>query len=365
MACSCNCSPCSCSPSPTTCCTPTTESVEYTFENANLVGIGVFDNEADYLVQFRGLVSNSAALTLTLDATDNTIEFDFDDAALVADIPTADTTTRGIAETATNAEALAKAATDKILTPSNLAALGSSTTFAGLVELATDAETIAGVSTTLAVTPAGLAAAGALYGTTTFADAVARMASGGAFVGQFGSQQDTNTAWLAFDTGANGWLQIASHGSNFDVNNGGNVTWTVGSAEWILDGDGGTGTVRFQNFANTIFDSATEFTDEVTVLGDTVLGDGAGSVLNFENPTFQFNGAVVADAVVCTDGSGNPNPLFIAQFLSDVNVQSGYTTFANPATLRTCDTATVTLPQLAQLVGTLIEDLKALQLPSA
>ncbi len=128
MSCGCNSNPCSCQPRPSVCCTPTVESVEYTFENANIVGIGFFDNEADYLVQFRGLVSNSAALTLTLNATDNTIEIDFDDAALVADIPDATTTQRGILETATNAEALAKAAADKIVTPSNFAAMASTTT---------------------------------------------------------------------------------------------------------------------------------------------------------------------------------------------------------------------------------------------
>lgn len=39
-------------------------------------------------------------------------------------------------------------------------------------------------------------------------------------------------------------------------------------------------------------------------------------------------------------------------------VQTGYTAFTNPATTRTCNTATVTLQQLAQIVGTLVEDLK-------
>ena len=78
-------------------------------------------------MQFRGLVSNSLALTVTLDAGNNVIALDFDSSLLVADIPDADTTTRGILETATNAEAQAKAATNKILVPSNLAALGSTT----------------------------------------------------------------------------------------------------------------------------------------------------------------------------------------------------------------------------------------------
>lgn len=58
---------------------------------------------------------------------------------------------------ASDAEALAKSATDKALTPANLAAIGSTTTFAGLVELATSAETITGTDTARAVTPKGLA----------------------------------------------------------------------------------------------------------------------------------------------------------------------------------------------------------------
>lgn len=45
--------------------------------------------------------------------------------------------------------------------------------------------------------------------------------------------------------------------------------------------------------------------------------------------------------------------------------QTGYTTILNPATIRTFDSATVTLPQLAQAWGTLVEDLKAKALISA
>ncbi len=76
----------------------------------------------------------------------------------------ATTTVQGIVELATNAEAIAKASTTVVLTPSNLAALGASETFAGLVELATDAEAIAGVSTTVVITPANLTAALATAG---------------------------------------------------------------------------------------------------------------------------------------------------------------------------------------------------------
>ncbi|WP_287323720.1 hypothetical protein [Mesorhizobium sp.] len=70
----------------------------------------------------------------------------------------ASTTASGIVELATDAEAIAKADTARVITPSNLAALGTSATFAGLVELATDAETQTGTDTARAITPANLTA---------------------------------------------------------------------------------------------------------------------------------------------------------------------------------------------------------------
>jgi len=59
---------------------------------------------------------------------------------------------------ASDAEALAKSATNRAITPGNLAVIGSTATFSGLVELATTAEAIAGSDTARAVTPAGVAA---------------------------------------------------------------------------------------------------------------------------------------------------------------------------------------------------------------
>lgn len=70
----------------------------------------------------------------------------------------ATTTSPGAVELATDSEAQAKTDTARAITPSNLAALGSSATFAGFVELATDAETQTGTDTARAVTPANLTA---------------------------------------------------------------------------------------------------------------------------------------------------------------------------------------------------------------
>lgn len=371
MACSCNSTPCGCRV--TVCCTPIVESVEYTFENGNLIGIGVFDNDTDNLVQFRGIVSNSAALTVTLDAGNNVIVLDFDDAALVADIPDATTTQRGILETATNAEALAKAATDKILTPSNLAALGGTTTFAGLLELATDAETIAGVSTTLAVTPAGLAAVGATYGTTTWADGVARAAAVPTFAGQFGTQLDTDIAWIATSTVAGGFDRplLVLTKDNVSDNDATQIDFTGGSY-LQLDSTDASG-VFIVNIPMTL-----GALGSLTVNGTLEV---AGT-FDLNGAQFEVAGiAVPANSVLITAGAGVPSSALRSTFLSTANVQTGWgtpsstlarTTFAtyagavisNPPTQAEVQAINDALVIVSQRLGALITDLKAVLLPA-
>lgn len=353
MSCGCNSNPCSCQPRPSVCCAPTQESVLYTFENGNLTGVGVFDNETDFLVQFRGIVSDSSSLTVTLNAVDNTIVLDFDSAALVADIPDATTTQRGILETSTNAEAQAKAATDKILTPSNLAALGGTTTFSGLLELATDAETITGTDTVRATTPAGVAAAAALYKTMTFADAVARGAAVPGFAGQFGAQLDTEQAYVAGSAAAGDWNGLFTFGGITTMS--GATTLNLNGSSLTLTGGGlvidGTNTNSFGG--NYTFNNATVTLSNVTTWDfgtDTVLKIGAATV--------------PANSVLTTGGIGVISSTLQSDFISVQNTQTGYTTFTNPATLRTLNTATATTQQVAQCLGTLIEDLKAVLLPA-
>ena len=65
-------------------------------------------------------------------------------------------TAPGIVELATNAEAQAVTATDKVLTPANLGAVTATDARKGIIELATDAEVQTGTDTVRAVTPAGL-----------------------------------------------------------------------------------------------------------------------------------------------------------------------------------------------------------------
>lgn len=95
------------------------------------------------------------AETLALSATDKVVT-PSNLAAL-----NASETQEGIGEIATDAEAIAKTESgNKFLVPSNLAALGSSATFAGLIEIATDAEAQAKSDSGRAVVPANLAASG-------------------------------------------------------------------------------------------------------------------------------------------------------------------------------------------------------------
>lgn len=376
MSCSCNCTPCNCQPRPSICCTPTVESITYTFENANLSGIGVFDNETDQLVQFRGIVSDSVALTVTLDAVNNTIVLDFDDAALVAAIPDATTTQRGILETATNAEALAKAAADKILTPSNLAALGSTTSFAGMVELATDAETIAGVSSTLAVTPAGLLAATSLYRTTTFVDGVARGAAVPEFQGQFGAQLDVNSAWLANGVGAGDWLQVLT-GNTTNTLNSVLTTISFQNGTFTFEGVGGTGTLTVDNMlAVTFFQAPTTFsTSDVTFSNSDVTFNASARI-------FDSGGVIPADSILLTTSTaGQLSSLGIATFLSESNTEvwvapagsflrTSFTTYtgqtiSNPPTQAEVQTLDDAVAAISQRFGALIIDLMATLKPHA
>lgn len=368
MSCPCGCNPCNCLPSPSTCCTPTTETVEYTFENANLAGVGVFDNETDNLVQFRGIVSDSVALTVTLNATDNTIVLNFDDESLIADIPDATTTQRGILETATNAEALAKAALDKILTPSNLAALGSTTTFAGLVELATNAEAIAGVSTTVAVTPAALKAASDNYATVTFADAVARNAATPAFAGQLGAQLDTAGAYVGASTTAGDWNQLLTLGA-VNTATTGSTTLNMNATVLTLVGNGDL------ILTNTNFEvdgGNSEFHGGETTFGVVA---GASQIVNFANAVIHLqSNPFAAEAVLGVNASSEAEAFDLNTFVSDANTQlygaatgtvarTAFATYAgqaisNPPTQAEVQALDDAVVIVSQRLGALINDLR-------
>lgn len=116
----------------------------------------------DNAVTYRVVLKSSSGATIAEDDPYVSSSFASDLAAHNADPAshvTATTTNRGVvSELANDAEAQAKTDTSRVLTPSNLAALGATDTLAGLIEIATDAEVQAGTDTGRAVTPAGLQA---------------------------------------------------------------------------------------------------------------------------------------------------------------------------------------------------------------
>lgn len=360
MSCSCNCNPCTCEV--TNCCNspcvvqlPDTDPVAYTFENANLMGVGVLHAVDGTLVQFRGIVSTSPALNVTLDSPNAVINIDFDGSLLIAEIPTASETERGIAEVATQAETNAGIVDNVIVTPAKLAGRTATETRTGILEIATQAEVTTGTDDTRAVTPLKLAtfAAGQLT-TRTFADGVARGGATPAYDGQMGVQLDINVPFVANGTGVGDFdVPVLIDGANTlsaamtIANAGFNITHT------------GAGAVVFDNAGGVSFTIA-----DARLLANTQLGNGSGEFVNFEGAILQINGGTVTDSLLGTDNTGFAVDYSISLFLSQYNTQTGYTTFSNPATIRTCDTATVTLQQLAQLVGTLINDLKARLLPT-
>ncbi len=172
------CSTCGCFPQQCQCIirtVPCNFEGEITLTNVNTLGVGMADSQDGNALNFRGVASASVSLTITYDNNNHAAMFELNIPAIVADIPDATTSQRGVLETATDAEAIAKVAQDKLITPSNLAALGASTTFSGFIEIATNAEALAGISALLAITPASLAAVLATVGDTkTWADAAAR-----------------------------------------------------------------------------------------------------------------------------------------------------------------------------------------------
>ncbi len=293
----------------------------------NLSGICVVDAFQAGTIYFRGVASNSALLTVSLDATNHVVLLDLDVNGIAAALPQATTTQRGVGETATDAEALAKFSTTVFVTPSNFAAMAASTTFAGFTAYATNAQAITGTSAALALTPANLTA---VFATNPlqriFADSVARAAATPLFIGQWGYQSDTGQQYVGYGGAPGFWRAIITDGVQNDIQG-------------------------FQISTGTL-----------SMLSTLQMSNG--SVLDFSSGQIAVNGGVQTDSLIGTDNTGTGTAYQLINFLSAFQVRTGYTPFTNPATIRTCNTGTVTLQQLAQLVGTLIEDLKAFLTPA-
>lgn len=321
-------------------CPSSGEGTTYTFENVNVTGQGVFSGLSGTAVQFKGIASSDASVTVTNDAGNKVINLAVNTTAVVAAIPDSTTTVKGKTAYATDAESIAKASTTKALTASNLAALGASTTFQGLTRLATIPEAETGTATDIAVTPAGLdAVASAIPTQRVFANLAARTAAVPDYVGQVGVQQDTFVAYIGTDTVAGAWdiVLFAFGGIN------------VVPSDTIIDLENGDLTIQDSN--------------------------GNGHTLNiYDNGALNFTAsgklfiqdvAIPANSVVTSNvAAGQVNSKPINQFISTDNVTDVYT-LGTYTTRRTVpNAATATTEQTMDVVCTLLSDLIATLKPT-
>jgi len=341
----------------------------YASENINTLGIGVYDSTDGTTFQFRGVYSDSAALTVSLDAGNNAIKLSLDGAAIVNDLPQATTTQIGVGETSTDAEAIAKASITTFLTPSNLAALGASTTFIGLIEISTDAEALAGVSAVLALTPANLTAVLATIGSTeVWADAVARAAADPDFTGQFGTQIDTFIPYISSSAAVGGF--------DFPLMVLGNAQNQL-PASTIVDLN--TFTMEFQN-GDFVYQGGGAFFDN----GQFRFGSSASLDVDFgaQARVYAANVIVPANSVFITTGTaGEFSSSLINTFVSNANVQTyglptsvlarttfatyGGQTISNPPTQAEVQALDDAVVIASQRLGALITDLMATLKPHA
>jgi hypothetical protein len=346
---------------------------QYDMVNINTLGIGTYDSTEGTTFQMRGIYSANASLTVTLDAANGAILLTLDTGSIIDDLPQATTTQRGVGETATDAEAIAKASTTVFVTPNNFAAMASSQTFAGFIEIATNAEALAGASALLAITPASLAAVVAtLEQTTTFADAVARAAAVPAFDGQFGTQLDINAAYVATGVGAGNWIGLLTLGS---IGNELTAATTVDLNTFAFTLNGG-GTFSIDTTTLQVVNNTSTFNNGTLRFGNSsalVFDWGASTDLNIAGVQ------VPAASVLVTAGAGVPSSRLLNTILSTANTQpygaitggvsrSPYTvyggqTISNPPTQGEVQALDDAVSALSALVGAVVTDLKNTQKP--
>lgn len=349
---------------PTICCLPGTESVVYTAENVNAIGIGVLNGTTGTNFEFRGIASDTLALTVTLDVANNAIIISFNDELLIDDIPTATEAIRGIAEVATQGETNAGALDDKIVTPLKLFSMLATETQRGILEIATQAEVTTGTNDTNAITSLKLATfAGTQKVTRTFADAVARAAAVPNFDGQLGIQIDTNALIMSTGTVAGTFTPNIVIGGTLTINGDISTSGSIATFQTI-------------NSTEVNFDSGSF---------NVVSGVGilTAAPISFETGTiFQLNGSPVPDSVIVGGALGAAGAKLINEFLSTDNVQAGWgtpsgtlarTTFAsyagqtisNPPTQAEVQALDDAVVIVSRRLAALVTDILAVNLPAA
>lgn len=410
---SCNCG-CGCVTS-TLCISPCPcpETVDKSAENINLAGIGVYDGEVNDVFQFRGVRSVNSNIVVTLNTTFKTVDLELSSATFKATQTFANAASRALATPDFEGQIGVQLDTDVIYYSTGTAAGDWATDFNFLsgkttamatgtrVEVANAASIIVNAATAnatwafngIAVTlsqpitlpvgavgaPSTKFAGDASTGFYRVAAGQIGVSSSGTLVATFNSTGLVLAAGLALQTGttlnliapsgvttkgsmgATDFTQlsvvadITLHGGGDAGANGSIILETGTSAQ----GAGGDITLQALDVGNILLSTA-GVASTITLDGNAGLNFAVAGTTRLTLPA----GAIVpASSVLITSGvAGAISSALISTFISTANTQTGYTAFTNPVVRRTCDTTTVTLPELAQLVGTLIEDLKAVKL---
>jgi len=307
-----------------------------TFQNINLQGYGLYASVSSGLVSFYG-IEGSQYIDVTFDAVNKAVQISLDAEAFAGGIPQATESVLGGAKIATQTQTNVGTDDATIVTPLKLSGRTSTTARTGVAALATQGEVNAGTNNTKIVTPLTMAT----------------LIFGGVPVGtvMLGETTQNLTAQTTWDFDQTLDIKIAGNSFlNLDVDNG--TKFQNGSVTFLSD-------ITSSGGAN--FSGAVEFSASGTVQFDS------GTTIDYQTGTvIQVSSvAIPANSVFITSGvAGHLSSALINTFISSANSQTGYTAFTNPATIRTCDTSSVTLQQLAQLVGTLISDLKLIKLPA-
>lgn len=335
--------------------------------NGNLSGVGVLDSFAGQAGIFRGITGDGQYISTTLNAGNLAIEVSLISANIAAAVPQATETVAGKAEFATQPEVDAGTAPDRIVSPLTLENRAATTTSTGLIELATQAEVDAGANSITAVVPSTLAVRLAtIKATTTWANAAARAAAAPAFDGQVGVQLDTEVIYTGTGLAAGNWQQtfiqantITTFTADTTFHTGAATTFALGAigVDYFEVGfDAGPG----EGFVNILNDAWLNIgTNSRVVFGaDTTLDLATTSLLKIagtEVPGLSLLGT--------TGTAGRPTSYTQASFLGAHSLVA-WAIPTGTADRTTFDTATVTLPELAERFFALLEDLNNLSIPS-